>query len=230
MANMSLEDLPRTRQEALAAGLKHYFTGVPCPKGHLEHRFSSTGGCRGCAGNSRDNWRKNNPEKTKESGRDWHRRNGERHRATARAWKARNPEKNREITQAWFAANPDYGREFQRNRREKNPDQFKAVMQAWRAANPDAVRAHGRNRRARKKGAEGKFSAQDIKRIREAQKDRCAYCRTPLKGEGELDHIVALVNGGSNWPRNLQFLCQPCNGSKHARDPVEFARSRGLLV
>ena len=34
----------------------------------------------------------------------------------------------------------------------------------------------------------------------------------------EVDHIVALVNGGEDGPRNMQGLCQPCHQSKTAQD------------
>lgn len=29
-----------------------------------------------------------------------------------------------------------------------------------------------------------------------------------------MDHVVALCNGGSNWPSNLRPACGPCNGAK----------------
>jgi hypothetical protein len=48
MAQIDLDTLPRTRKEALAANLKHYFNGKPCPKGHLGARFASSGGCFEC--------------------------------------------------------------------------------------------------------------------------------------------------------------------------------------
>lgn len=37
-----------TKQEAKAQGLKLYFTGKPCPKGHIEPRLVGSGGCREC--------------------------------------------------------------------------------------------------------------------------------------------------------------------------------------
>ena len=37
-----------TRSEAKAAGLRHYFTGKPCPAGHLSPRFTSIGTCTAC--------------------------------------------------------------------------------------------------------------------------------------------------------------------------------------
>lgn len=37
------------RREALALGHRHYFTGVPCARGHIEQRHASNGWCKGCA-------------------------------------------------------------------------------------------------------------------------------------------------------------------------------------
>lgn len=37
MAAVDIENLPRTRKEALAIGSRHYFSDKPCPKGHINH-------------------------------------------------------------------------------------------------------------------------------------------------------------------------------------------------
>jgi hypothetical protein len=37
-----------TRAEALAAGKKRYFTGKPCPRGHVAERYASKGNCAAC--------------------------------------------------------------------------------------------------------------------------------------------------------------------------------------
>lgn len=37
-----------SKQAAIAAGLKHYFTGKPCAKGHIAKRFVSTRTCCQC--------------------------------------------------------------------------------------------------------------------------------------------------------------------------------------
>lgn len=85
-------------------------------------------------------------------------------------------------------------------------------------------------RRANKQAAVGSYTASDAATIRGLQKDRCGYCRVNLKGRGSLDHIVALANGGSNWPSNLQWLCRSCNSRKHTKDPIDFARQFGRLL
>jgi hypothetical protein len=40
--------LPKTREEARQLNIKHYFTGDPCPRGHLSPRFTSVGTCKEC--------------------------------------------------------------------------------------------------------------------------------------------------------------------------------------
>jgi len=45
---IQLEELPKTRAEAAALGLSHYFTGKPCKRGHVTRRFTSTRSCVEC--------------------------------------------------------------------------------------------------------------------------------------------------------------------------------------
>lgn len=42
------EGLPRTRKEAKALGVMRYFTGAPCPHGHMAERYTSVGSCIEC--------------------------------------------------------------------------------------------------------------------------------------------------------------------------------------
>jgi len=56
---------------------------------------------------------------------------------------------------------------------------------------------------------------------------RCEYCQTSewLNGiEGEIDHIIPRVEGGTNRSDNLCLACTACNGYKQAKtagnDPV----------
>lgn len=100
-----------------------------------------------------------------------------------------------------------------------------------RKANPEKFREKVRARKAQRRGAEGAFAPEDVARIFKAQKGRCALCPTKLgPGIKELDHIQPVVRGGSNWPRNLQLLCRPCNRQKAGKDPLNHARERGLLL
>ncbi len=41
------EDLPKTKKECIELGLKHYFTGKPCTRGHIDKR-NKQGACVSC--------------------------------------------------------------------------------------------------------------------------------------------------------------------------------------
>ena len=221
MAENSLEHLPRTRKEAIETGSKRYFTGKPCKRGHVTTRFSSTKQCSECLSDQVLMWRAGNNDKLLASGRKsaLKRRltNPEQVRASKRKSWVNNLEKCRKQSRDWGRKNAQAARERARN---------------WHANNLDRARANRHNRRSIERSADGSHTASDIVRIRAAQRDRCAMpgCQIKLNGKGHLDHIIALSKGGSNWPNNLQFLCAPCNLSKHDRDPIEFAQSLGLLV
>jgi 5-methylcytosine-specific restriction endonuclease McrA len=120
-----------------------------------------------------------------------------------------------------------------RLRRAEDPEKMRkstAASLRWQKENREAALVIKRNRRARKIAADGNHSASDIAAIRAVQKDRCACCRKKLDLKGHVDHIHPLARGGSNWPRNLQLLCERCNCTKSARDPIEFMRSQGFLI
>lgn len=112
----------------------------------------------------------------------------------------------------------------------ENPERYRALVRRWQKANPDKMRPLHHAARARRRGAEGRYTAKDLQEIRAAQRDKCAYCRIRLNGKGSVDHIAPLSKGGTNDRRNLQLVCQPCNSRKSAKDPLAFAQSRGLLL
>lgn len=212
------------KAEALSLGLRWYFTGKPCKRGHIAERRVGDGICISCEkirGHSpkylayKAEYRSKNTEKCSASHANWRRANADKVRADHARYYTRN--KARCIVQSiiWISANRDKSRAF---------------IARWKKANPDRLSASARNRYARIMAAEGTHSAADVARIRSLQKDKCAMCRIRLRGKGQVDHIMAVANGGSNWPRNLQILCKPCNLSKNARHPIIFAQKLGLLL
>lgn len=80
-----------------------------------------------------------------------------------------------------------------------------------------------KNRTARKKGAVGKYARNDVDMMLSRQHEVCAAkCGTLIVNSFHVDHKVPIIRGGSNWPSNLQLLCQPCNNSKGARTMDEW--------
>jgi 5-methylcytosine-specific restriction endonuclease McrA len=136
------------RKEAKALGLVRYFTGKPCPKGHIAERFTKYGQCLDCVTASRD---------------EWHEANKERARARNIKWHLDNPDAKRARDAKW---------------RAKNKDVFRASIKRHYLANPEMYASYRANRRARLKAAPGNgITADDIKRLTKLQGGKCAYCK-----------------------------------------------------
>jgi 5-methylcytosine-specific restriction endonuclease McrA len=194
-----------SREEALAQGLKRYFDGLPCIHGHvaakLMRKDRTSGACAECRRLASLRWKDEHADHCREYARRWGREN----REAKLEWHRRNRESQHAANRRYYAKN--------------------------REAMVERGKASGHRRRARKHECGGSHTAADLRAILKAQNHRCAYCRADLrKVQRHLDHIMPLARGGSNGPENLQYLCEPCNRSKGAKHPTEFARERGLLL
>jgi 5-methylcytosine-specific restriction endonuclease McrA len=221
--------------------LKRYFTGKPCSHGHVAERFVAHGQCLEC----NVQWAKANPELRQRAFRKWREANREavlakmaryrkahpdRAKESARKYVESHREKVREFKAAWRKANREKHNAIQKSYCDRNREKIRAVVREYDRTHPEVRRFINANRRARKRQAVGTHNRDDVAQIRTLQRDRCAYCKERLNGKGHVDHVIALANGGSNWPSNLQLTCTPCNLSKGAKDAIEFAQGPGLLL
>lgn len=102
-----------------------------------------------------------------------------------------------------------------------------AITRAYRKRNPDKVREFAQNRSRRKYG---RLPRGTVAAIGEAQKWKCAICRTGIKKKYHVDHIMPLAKGGKHERSNIQLLCPTCNVRKSAKDPIEYMQSLGRLL
>lgn len=82
-----------SRGTAHGLGLKRFYTGEPCKRGHLSERWVAGGGCIQCKQENWDRWAARNPEDYAQQRRDGYLRNKETIRVRKLAWMAANPEK-----------------------------------------------------------------------------------------------------------------------------------------
>lgn len=124
----------------------------------------------------------------------------------------------------WYEANKPKRLAVARRWYDKNKEKHFNHSRKWAKEHPEKAREISRNRRARVKAATGTHTAEDVARLMAEQCGLCVACARSILTKYHVDHIVALVNGGSNGPENLQLLCPSCNMKKGRRDMAEFLR------
>lgn len=168
----------------------------------------------------------------------WYESNKEQRTASIKKWKAKNAEKMRQWFKEYNLTNRERMNEWQRAWRQNNPDKAALIRKrayiSRKRRDPEGYKAliafHSNKRRARKRNAHGSHTKEQIADLLIRQQKKCAVCRCGISRKFQRDHIVPLVAGGSNDITNIQLLCQFCNNSKHAKDPVLFMQSRGYLL
>jgi 5-methylcytosine-specific restriction endonuclease McrA len=124
--------------------------------------------------------------------------------------------------------------------RDRNPKVLKALaskarwaqqQRDWRVANAKRVceRQRGYSARRRATTRVG-LSGTQTREWALARPKVCHWCRKRCAKDFHIDHIVALARGGLHEARNLCISCPTCNLSKGAKDPLTFARNKGLLL
>lgn len=214
------------RSDAKKIGLKMYFTGVPCKHGHISKRLVSNYCCYECSKRKYINFRLENIEAERLRYREYY------HKDPAKARSGTDRSKEKISSRAWFLANKKKAYDSHKDWREKNPAIIKANREKHYKTNPQAYRCYVQNRRAKIIQAGGTFNDADVKMIVERQRWKCAEpsCSVSIKSGYHIDHIMPLSLGGTNWPENIQCLCQRCNLRKHAKHPIDWARENGRLL
>jgi 5-methylcytosine-specific restriction endonuclease McrA len=227
-----------TREEAIATGRNRFFTGIPCRNGHVCERIASTNKCVECHRVTKQKYYFAHPELARARNQKWQENNREKVRAANRKWAAGNPDCGKAASARHYEkCKQDSEKMKERSRKTKTwrqsyPEKHCAQSCKWQASNPIKAGAIQQARRARKRGAEGRYTKEDIDRLFELQRSKCAlvWCRKSIKSKFHVDHVMPLALGGSNWPSNLQLLCPTCNIKKHAKHPVVFAQENGMLL
>jgi hypothetical protein len=65
-----------------------------------------------------------------------------------------------------------------------------------------------------------KIPSEVVRRVREAAGNRCGYCQSRqeyVHATMEIDHIIPVVEGGTDEEENLWLACPICNGHKYDR-------------
>src|SRR5258707_13070794 len=124
-----------SRRSALACGLNCYFTGKPCPHGHIAERRVSSFACVKCSEfhnrslKARENnlaYRKANAERIRLHKIEYAKRTSVKNVARATKWQKENVEKRRAIMSKWC---------------RDNRGKIRASARKWYRDNPEKARA-----------------------------------------------------------------------------------------
>ena len=179
-----------TLADAKSAGLKRYFTGLPCPKGHVDYRLVSSRACCECTKNKLAAYRINNRDALLERKKEF-----------AKNQRTERPEHVYAIAKKSVA----------KNRIARNQEKA-----AWRKKNSGRVLAWCRERQlAKKQRSPGWLT--DFDRLKIECVYSIAAMLTRVNGEAwHVDHVVPLQGktvSGLHVPNNLQLL----RGSENSR-------------
>ncbi len=168
------------------------------PEGFYKHHNIT---CKTCHDEGVKEWVKNNPEKVRRSQRKAAKRNAATKNAKARARRAARTEEEKVAESAWWA-------EYRKNYAVKDPE----YGARWRAANKDLIKTYYGRRKGLKLNSKGNCTPDQVAARVAYYGSKCWICKTG-KYE-ELDHVVALSRGGTNWAANLRPACSNCNRRK----------------
>lgn len=181
--------------------------------------------CKKCMRENERGRRAADPARARQIDRDSYWRNHAAKLERQARYRRANPERMARLKREWIARNPTWWHKGStspaaRKRRER-----------WAAKNPDARASISRRRYARSRGAKGDCSLAAQRMRIEVWGWRCWICSDAYD---QVDHVIPLSRGGSNWPANLRPICSCCNKIKAGRvvtaTSVEAIRQRSMRL
>lgn len=209
-----------SRPAAIAAGLKRYNTGKPCRHGHMSDRWVLDTKCVECVRIRNNKFRRDNPVLRRAAEKRQRDKDPNKHQAKNQRWRDK-------TGYSWSKVYPDKRRKVARTKYAADPEPARVRNRAFHARRPDVRKMLSAERRARELAAKGEFQYSHVLELLASQGSLCAnpYCVKNIADCYTIDHKTPLTRGGSNWPRNLQLLCSPCNSSKWTKTQSEWLRS-----
>jgi 5-methylcytosine-specific restriction endonuclease McrA len=200
----------------------------PCKKCGSIERYTS-GACKHCARANASRYQREHKESVLPRKLAWARQKRAEDPVAAREKdrlaRSRYKEQRRQYNRDYYNSHRDYWQRWAKERHPQNriafnkwkaahPDTYRAAMKRWRKNNPALVAEQIRRRKAKRQGAQGTHSYQQAQWRRQVYGSVCWICKR--EPGVHLDHVIALCNGGSDWPANLRPACAQCNGAKGA--------------
>ena len=240
-----------SRKEAKERGLKRYFTGKPCKRGHVAERKINCSTCVECHKEQGRRYLNENRDKERERLRVYREENRERVRESQRKFDAKNKERENERKRKWKSDNRGYvlqsSREYSRRYRTENRDKALESQRRHYYANHESAlerrRRYTRENRDKVldyasryyKQNPGAVLANQARRRAFKKSQTCECCANDsfaaiyaqAREQGcEVDHIKPLALGGMHCVRNLQLLTPEDHKAKTRADLRRIADAK----
>ena len=114
-------------KQAKQKNLKRYYTGKPCPHGHICERYVNNFGCSECQKQKCKTWEINNKKHRQEYRKKYYYQNKEYFKEKGKLYREYNKEAVKECYRKWsklnprYKSNPEYYKEYQKNYQKNNP-------------------------------------------------------------------------------------------------------------
>lgn len=202
-----------TRKEAIASGLKRYFTSKPCGRGHMAQRLVSSRACVRCSCLKVST----SARRRRAARREYYREKG---REDMRKWRAAHPEKTREARRRQRAKNIEAERARDREHYRKTKEYQKNRHKEYRTRKPHVIAALAAKRRAAIIAQTPSWANMDAVRKFYLEAEQ----KTASTGiSHHVDHFIPLRGAnvcGLHWEGNLRVITGKENMEKSNKMPV----------
>lgn len=159
-------------------------------------------------------YRERHPERYREQKRRSEQKHKKARAAYRSEWRKRNPDKTREYTQRWVSNEENRRRKVDLSIawNKAHPEKVRAISKRWRESHRDHKRAQNHRRKHHLRNVEGSYTGAEWQALCERYGNICLCCGA--SGALTVDHVIPVALGGTNYISNIQPLCLSCNCSK----------------
>lgn len=189
-----------SRADAKQHGLKRYFTGAACPRGHVAERFTSSGGCVVCCAERDAQSRVADPDRHNAKAKRSYAKHPEKRRAASRTYRVENPHRVKASKFDYQQRRGEHLLEKAREYKQREAARLKEWSAAYKRENKGRINAANRARVAHIKRATPPWA--DLSAIEQM------YVQAAESGM-HVDHVIPLRGkfvSGLHVESNLQLL------------------------
>jgi len=225
-----------SREEAKRQGLKRYFTGKPCLRGHICERYIISSTCTQCQKDRGSKWAKDNREQKNKRQRELHKLNLDRYIEYQRKFRKKHPKRAKSYFLKWMLSHQKQYKKSLKEYRLNNLEKYNATKRIWEMNNKGKRNAYTSKRIAMRRRATMKWANMGAIEQIYIESSRL----TEEKGvQYTVDHIIPMQGklvSGLHVENNLQIITrvrnsekcnkfEPLNPTKH-----EYPDRAGLLL